>query len=38
MDDGRSPRVEEVEATQDLSSPAPDDLGLDGLQTTHVSI
>ena len=38
MDDGGQPRVQEGQASQDLSSPAADHLGLDGLQTTHVAV
>lgn len=33
MDDGRRPRVEKVEAFQDLSTPAPQHLGLHYLET-----
>ena len=38
VDDWGQPRVQEGQASQDLSSPAADHLGLDGLQTTHVAV
>ena len=37
VDDGLTPSVQEVETAQDLTTPATNHLGLDGLQTTHVS-
>lgn len=37
MDDGRGPRVEEVEALQDLPAPAPQHLGLHDLEALQIA-
>ena len=36
MDDGLTPCVQEVETSQDLTTPATNHLWLDGFQTAHV--
>ena len=36
MDDGRRPGVQELESLQDLTTPAPNHLGFDGFQASHV--